>query len=300
MAKGSRQSGRMVSKQVGGQKGRKAEYPINEAESNPDADRQALWLHYGLVAVATSAVIGLLVWGGMEIYTGVHTKPINWSDEAWGVSALASVYFVARGLFWFSIISPVMIAAKGKGWKSQEELCRKALKFSKFIPGGGLTVAFMLVQSLIGRGKFDEAVGLGEEQVKMYEGDPKMSEGLAPVLGALGLAHQIRGDARQSITWSEKALEAYAKALEKYTSTKKSWFTKLSEAQGGDIAGSIRSQMTVSYFNVASSYFNMQNFRMAKVNFQRAMDTANQAPEFPDKAEIVKACRDQMSRLKHS
>lgn len=300
MAKGSRQSGRMVSKQVGGQKGRKNEYPVNETDSDANADRQALALHYALAGVGVLSVIGLAYWGGYEIYSGLHAKPIIWLDEAWGVTAIASIFFVARGLFWLSIISPVMIAAKGKGWKSQEDLCRKALKFNKLVPGGGLTVAFMLVQSLISRGKYDEAVAIGEEQTKLYEHDPKMAEGLGPVCGAIGLVYQIRGDAKQSITWSEKALEAYTKALEKYTAAKKSWFTKLSESQGGDIPGSIRSQMTVSYFNNASSYFNMQNFRMAKVNFQRAMETAQQAPEFPEKADIIKACREQMSRLKHT
>ncbi|HEY9759147.1 MAG TPA: tetratricopeptide repeat protein [Oculatellaceae cyanobacterium] len=300
MAKGSRQGGKMVTKQVGAPKGRKAEFPVNDAESNEAADKQAMLLHYSLILVAILAVAGLFYWGGVQISSGLQAKPINWVSEVWGVTALAGIFFVARGLFWLSIISPVMIAAKGKGWKSQEDLCRKALKFSKLIPGGGLTVAFMLVQSLISRGKFDEALVLGEEQYKIYEKDDKMAEGLGPVLGALGLCHQIRGDAKQSINWSEKALEAYGKALEKYSSPKKSWLTKLSEAQGGDIAGSIKSQMTVSYFNNASSYFNMQNFRMAKVNFQKALEIANQSPEFPEKGDIIRACKEQLARLKHN
>jgi tetratricopeptide (TPR) repeat protein len=299
VAKGSRQGGRTVSKQVGGQKGRKTEYPISVAESNDTVDKQVLLMHYGILAIAVLLSAGLLGWGGYEMYLGLHSKPIIWIDEAWGVTAIASIFFIVRGLFWLSIISPVMVAAKGKAWKSQEDLCRKALKFSKLTPGGGLTVAFMLVQSLISRGLYDEAIAIGEEQGKIYENNPKMAEGLGPVCGAVGLAYQVKGDGRQSIAWSEKAIDAYAKALEKYTATKKSWMTKITEAQGGDIAGSIRAQMTVSYFNNASSYFNMQNFRMAKQNFFKALETANLAPEFPDKAEIVKACREQMTRLKH-
>jgi hypothetical protein len=290
----------MVGKQVGGQKVKRPDYPVNSADSNEASDRQAIWLHYGLLCLATIVTLGILLWGGTEIYSGLVSKPVGWLHEAWGVSALASVYFVGRGLFWLSIISPIMVAAKGKGWHSQEKLCRKALKFGRFIPGGGLTVAFMLVQSLLTRGQYDDAIVLGEEQNKLYEHDSKMAEGLGPLCGAIGMAHQIKGDARQSITWSEKAIEAYTKSLEKYTSTKRTWFTKLAEAQGGDIAGSIRQQMTVSYFNNASSYFNMQNFRMAKANFHKALEAAKAAPEFPEKTEIVKACREQMSRLKHN
>jgi tetratricopeptide (TPR) repeat protein len=299
VAKGSRQGGRTVSKQVGGAKGRKTEYPVTVVESNETVDKQVMLMHYGILAIAVLLSAGLLGWGGYEMYLGLHSKPIGWMNEAWGVTAVVSIFFIVRGLFWLSIISPIMVGAKGKGWKSQEDLCRKALKFSKLTPGGGLTVAFMLVQSLISRGQFDEAIAIGEEQGKIYENDPKMAEGLGPVCGAVGLAYQVKGDPRQSITWSEKAIDAYGKAIEKYTATKKSWMTKITEAQGGDIAGSIRAQMTVSYFNNASSYFNMQNFRMAKQNFHKALETANQAPEFPDKAEIVKACKEQMSRLKH-
>jgi hypothetical protein len=44
----------------------------------------------------------------------------------------------------------------------------------------------------------------------------------------------------------------------------------------------------------------MQNFRMAKQNFFKTLETANLAPEFPDKAEIVKTSREQMARLKHN
>lgn len=302
MAKGPRRGGgRMVSKQVGGQKGRKApEVPVNTAESNEVVDKQSMLIHYAIFSGAILASVGLLGWGGYEIYLGLQSKPIGWTEEFWGVSALASIFFVFRGMFWLSIISPVMMSAKSKAWKSQEALCRKALQYGKIIPGGGLTIVFMLIQSLISRGQYEEAIALGEEQANAYKDDPKMAEGLGPVCGAVGMAYQIRGDARQSITWCEKAIDAYAKALEKYTAPKKSIMTKLTESQGGDIKGSILSQMTVSYFNNASSYFNLQNFRLAKVNFQKSMDTAIASPEFPEKADIIKACREQISRMKHT
>ena len=167
------------------------------------------------------------------------------------------------------------------------------------MPGGGLTVANMLVQSLMSRGAFEEAIVLGEEQCKLYENNPKMLEGIGPVSGAVGLAYQVKGDNRQSITWTEKAIEAYEKAIEVHTATKKSFMTKLSESQGGDYVGTYRTQMTISYFTNAKSYFEMQNMRKAKHNFYKAQETANLAPDFPDKAQLVSVCREQLSRMKH-
>ena len=96
MGKGARQSGRMVSKQVGGQKVKRPDYPVNSADSNEASDHQAIWLHYGLLCLATIVTLGILLWGGSEIYSGLIAKPVGWLHEAWGVSALASVYFVGR------------------------------------------------------------------------------------------------------------------------------------------------------------------------------------------------------------
>jgi len=62
----------------------------------------------------------------------------------------------------------------------------------------------------------------------------------------------------------------------------------------------MQTQLTVAYFNNATSHFNLQNFRQAKANFQKAMETANQAPDFPEKSDIVKASREAMTRLKHT
>lgn len=298
MAKGSRSSGKMVTKTIGGSKAKRQDFPLNTSASNALGDKKVYILHYILLVVTVIACLALIYWGGAEIYNGAYRHPIAWWDEVFGAMALASVFFVGRGLFWISVIGPTMLAARSKAWQSQEELCRRALKYHKVVPGGGLTAALILVQSLVSRGQFAEAIAIAEEQHKRYQNNAKMAEALGPMYSAISVAHQVQGDAKQSITWGDRAIEAYNQTLKNYTK-KKSWLTKMAEVQGGDIAGNIRTQLTVAFFNNASNYFNQQNFRSAKVNFQKTLEAANQAPEFPEKGEILRACKDGLSRLKH-
>jgi hypothetical protein len=299
VAKGSRSSGKVITKTIGGHRGKRQEFPINSAQSNASGDKKVFALHYALLVVTAAVAIALAFWGGAEIYHAFRAHPIDWWKATAGTLAIASVFFVGRGLLWISIMAPTLLAAKLKSWKSQEDLCRKALKFSAIAPGGGLTAAMILVQSLVTRGQFPDAIAIGEEQHKRHEKDPNMAEGLGPICSAISIAYQMQNDAKQAIVWSDRALASYTLTLENY-GKKKSWFMKLADTSGGDVVGNIRTQMTVAYFNNGSNYFAQQNFRMAKVNFQKTVEIANQAPEFPEKSEIVRACKDQLARLKHN
>ena len=301
MAKSSKSGQRVMTKTVGGAaKGKRPEFP-QAVETNEIADKQALMIHYGLLALCVVASVGTCVYGGFELYTGVTSHPLNYTAVVIGVLSLASVFFIARSLAWLSIIAPVMNAAKDKGWKSQEELCNKGLKMAGFFPqGSAVTLSMLLVQSLLSRGCLKEAIALGEEQQALHGDNPKFSETLAPLYTAIGMAQQASGDLKQSIVWNDRAIDAFSKTMTKFATAKKGWFTKLAESQGQDINGTMLTQMTVAYFNNGTSHFNLQNFRMAKMNFQKVLETANQAPDFPEKADIVKHTRDAMTRLKHS
>jgi tetratricopeptide (TPR) repeat protein len=301
VAKSTKSGQRVMSKTIGGTKGKRPEFPIQAVESNAVADKQALTIHYGLLALCVVASVGALTYGGWEIYTGMGTIPWNYVAIVIGVLSLASVFFIARSLLWLSIIAPVMNAAKDKGWKAQEELCNKGLKMARFFPdGSAVTLSMLLVQSLLSRGCVQEAIELGEVQQSLHGDNPKFAETLAPLYTAIGMAQQVSGDLKQSIVWNDRAIDAFGKTMTKFATTKKGWFTKLAESQGQDITGTMQTQLTVAYFNNATSHFNLQNFRQAKANFQKAMETANQAPDFPEKADIVKASREAMTRLKHT
>ncbi len=75
---------------------------------------------------------------------------------------------------------------------------------------------------------------------------------------------------------------------------------KLQATQSDQILGQLKIQMAAAYFNNATIYFNNQDFRRARENFKLAVDNAVKAPEFPQKADIIKFGNEQISRLKHS
>lgn len=300
MAKSRKTSGKLIQKQIGGVKGKRPQLPI-AVESNTVGDRQAMLLHYAFLSGDLLLTVAVLYWGGASIYTGISAHPIGWVAIVGGILALVAAFFVARSVLWLSIMVPVMSAAKNKSWKSQEELCHKGLKMTRFFPAGsGLSLVMLLVQSLLTRGEIDQAITWGEEQEKLYGDNPKFLETIGPLHSSLGMAHQMNGSARRSIVWTGKAIESFTKTLDKYATQKKSWTAKLAELQGGNVVSGIKNQLLVAYFNNASSHFNLMNYHQAKIHFQKAMELAPQTPDFPEKADILKASREALLRLKHT
>ncbi len=300
MAKTPRAGGKVITKTIGQSRGKRPEFPLTSGESNEAADQQARILHYSLLAACLLLTLGGVGWGVSELYTGTTSHPIHILAVILGIIALVASFFVGRSMVWLSIIAPAMSAAKNKGWKGQEELCRKGLKLARIFPDNTVTLALILVQSLLSRGELDEAIAIAEEQDKLLGDKTRFQEALGPLYSTLAMAQQAKGNLKQSITWSDRAIDSFQKTLDKYASKKKGWLTKLAEAQGGDIVGNLKTQLTVAYFNNATGHFNTMNYRVAKANFQKAVETAAQAPEFPEKADIVKASRDALSRLKHT
>jgi tetratricopeptide (TPR) repeat protein len=285
-------------KTMGAQRGKKPEYPIHTADSNAAVDGQARLLHLGLACLAVVLTVGILVWSGGQIFSATTSHPFGWAQLVVGILGLGVSFLVGRSLGWLSFFGPIMLAAKNKAWASQESLCRKAISLSKFFPAGGSTAALLLVQSLVSRGQFDEALAIGEEQYEKGAKSGKLDENLAPLYSSLAMANQMRGDFKQSILWSDRSIESFSKALENF-STKKTIVAKIASLQGPQVVGTLKIQLAVAYFNSASSYFNMQNHRQAKASFQKAVEFAQQAPDFPEKSDMLRFSREQLARMKH-
>jgi tetratricopeptide (TPR) repeat protein len=299
VAKSPRAGGKIVNKTFGGVKGKRPDFPV-AAESDAATDKQAKVSHYSILAGIVLLDAAAVAWGGHEIYTGATVHPHSTLSIVLGALTLVAAVFITRSMLWLSIIAPAMFAAKNKGWQSLEQLCRQGLAMSQLFPGNALTLSLMLVQSLLTRGELDQAIEIGTEQDKLHGNNEKSIDMMGPLYTSLGMAEQAKGNVRQAIPWNEKAIAAFQKTLERNATEKKNWLRKLAESQGGDVTGNLKTQLTVAHFNNATSYFNMQNYRAAKSNFQKAIETAAQSPEFPEKADIVRASREAMSRLKHS
>jgi hypothetical protein len=300
VAKSPRAGGKIVNKTFGGVKGKRPDFPITAVESDAAVDKQAKLSHYSILAGCVLLDAAAIAWGGHEIYTGATAHPPVPVSIIVGALTLVATVFITRSMLWLSIIAPAMHAAKNKGWQSLEELCKQGLAMSRLFPGNALTLSLMLVQSLLTRGELDQAIALGTEQDKLYGNNDKSLDLMGPLYTSLGMAEQAKGNVKQAIPWNDKAIAAFQKTLERNATEKKNWLRKLAESQGGDITGNLKTQLTVAYFNNATSHFNSMNYRAAKSNFQKAIETAAQSPDFPEKADIVKASREAMTRLKHN
>lgn len=301
MGKTSKQFGsKMRTRTVGGgAKGKRQDLKLDETPSNEVADKQAQMIYIGLTFLSILLVGGALYWAFFTLLSGVSGGHLNWAAIIAGSITIGVCIFLTRTLAWLSYFGAIIYAMKTNAWQSQQRLCRSALKLWRLFPGGSSTAALMLVQSLVSRGQFDEAIAVGQEQFNLHGKDPKFNESLAPMYSSLGMAYQVKGDPKESIVWTERGIEAMERALTQIAE-KKTWQAKLAGPQGIEWAKQLRMQLCVAYFNNASSYFNQMNYRQARQLYKQTLDHSNQAPEFPEKAEIVRVSKEQMQRLKHS
>lgn len=300
MAKAAKFNGGRTKTVLQGPKGggKRPELPVNKTESNASADKQSMVLFSALAAGTVLLFATALVWGASLIVGGITASP-NWIAILSGFVIVSTSIFIVRSLAWLSFFASIMYAFKSGAWKTQEHLCRVAARWWRFFPGGGSTAATLLVQSLVNRGEFEEALSVGEEQFQIHAGNPKAAQNLAGMYVTLGMAAQMRGESKSSISWNERAIEALLASIEELT-TKKSWFSRLAGGQAKEWTGSLRTQLAVATFNNATAYFNTQNHRQSKAQYKKALEYANLAPDFPEKRDLTKVCSDQLSRLKHT
>jgi len=279
-------------------KGSSAELPVNRADSNAQGDKQAMVIFYGLLAMAAVLVVTALSFIIQNLIQAASRSPYDWMSVI-GFSLLFAIsLLIGRGLIWLSFFGAIMYAMRVKAWQTQENLCRTVMKYHRLIPGGASTSGLMLVQSLIGRGEAEEAIKVGDEQWNRLSTKGKEDQNLAPMCSMLGLAHQLRGDFKESIVWSDRAVHLFQKLLEQVKNPK--GMTKLAVMQSPNLAANMQMQLAVAYFNSATSHFNTMNYRAAKENYKKANEHATQAPDSVEKTEILKVSREQMARLKHN
>ena len=127
----------------------------------------------------------------------------------------------------------------------------------------------------------------------------KPDQNLALLCATVGLAHQMRGNVRESITWNERAIESF-KGVFDQVAKPKGLLAKFAASQSSQWIGPLRMHLAAVYLHNANAYFSTMNYRQAKENYKRAVDCANQAPDTAEKKEILQVAREQLARLKHA
>lgn len=301
MAKTQKFGGKMKTRVVSAVKGKKPELQLQNQPSNSQADKRAQMIFYGLSALSVLLIGSALFWAISTLVAGIRPgfAHANWPAVIGGAITIGITIFLARALAWLSYFGAIIYASKTGAWQSLEQLCQSALKRWRIFPGGAATAALMLVQSLVSRGQFDEAIAIGEQQYNLHGNDDKFNESLSPMYTSLGMAFQVKGDSKQSVIWTDRGIASMQRALESIAQ-RKGWRANMAGPQADEWAKTLKMQLAVAHFNNAMSYMNQMNYRQAKQLFKQAVDYCNQSPEFPEKSEIVRISREQLARLKHS
>ncbi len=160
------------------QKGKRPEIPVNSNPSNAVTDRQSMMLFTALGCGTTGLFALSLLWSATLIWSGISTHA-NWGSIIMGIAVIGVSLFLVRGLAWLSFFSGIMFAMKSGAWQTQERLCRSAIKYWRLFPGGATTASTVLVQSLVSRGQYADAIAVGNSEFEVHGKNPKSSQSLA-------------------------------------------------------------------------------------------------------------------------
>ncbi|HEY9712071.1 MAG TPA: hypothetical protein V6C72_01300 [Chroococcales cyanobacterium] len=288
---------KVVHRSTGGQA---QSLPVNSTPSNESYDRLAYVVLFGLLFVALALVVGGVAVGVHGVVEASTHQPIDWWKLVTSVLLAALCVVAARSVSALALFGSVMLASKQGAWKSVETISKKATQYKRFIPGGVQLYSTAAIQSLVNRGQYKESLDLAEREWNEAGGDPKKEQGLGTICFAAGIASQGEANVKQSQLWNDRAISILVKQLEELKQPPKGMMAKLARTQAQDLEGQIRVQLAAAYFNCATMHFNVQDYRRAKENFRQAVDSAVKAPEFPQKAEIIKFGNEQLARLKHT
>jgi tetratricopeptide (TPR) repeat protein len=276
------------------------ELPVNDTPSNAKGDNMAMGLFFALMIASATTLGGGVYISSSRFVNAITSNPIDWGTAITMTLLLTVTYLVARSLLWLAFFGPVMLASRIGAWSTCEKMCRQAIKLPKTLSRGSSWAAVALVQSLVGRGKFRDAINLAEEEWARSGEDPKQVQNLGPLCVAVGIAAQVENNMKESLQWNERAISCLTQSYEDLQKPKSGVFAKAMGTQSVEWIGQVRTQLAVAYFNTATIYFQKQDHRRAKENFKKSVDFANQAPDFPQKSDILKMSRDQLARLKHA
>jgi hypothetical protein len=286
-------------RQGGGSKPGAPAFPNQGMPSNEVADKQAKLIFLAGMGISTLVLFGGLFWCVALFVSAIRVAPVNILGIIAAVVGVVAMFFVARACVWMSIFAALIFAQKHGAWVATQDLCRRAMKLKKLIPGGATTGALLLIHGHISRGELDETIQIGQQQYEEFGKDPKQAQNLAPMYSTMGLAFHMQGQWRDSLTWNERAVEAFEQTLDQFKN-RRGFMAKLAGIQGAEVQGNIHQQLAATYYTNATNHFNLRNHRGAKEAYRKAMEHANQSPDFPEKADLMRVSREQMQRLKHS
>ena len=268
-------------------------------ESNPRGDKLATLLFAGIIVIAALVLVGSSFYSISLFSRAIQASPVEWMNV--GISSVTLVVSVVlvRALIWLSLFGSMSLAVRLGGWNAIESTSKKALMLPNFLSRGSAWASLFLVQSLVSRGKYDEAREAAESEWERSGWDEKQAQSLGPLATTVGMSLQAQGDMKNALKWNERGIEMLNKCIEFVNRPNKGFFEKAAATQAGDWMGQIKAQLATAHFANGTIYFNKMDYRRAKENYKKAVDYANQSVDFPQKDYMLQMGKEQLQRLKH-
>lgn len=269
--------------------------PMPELPSLPGPQDKIIHLVYaGGLTLSALTFGGFVYFISANFQKAVNSNPTDWMTVVVMLVTTAAAAFIMRGLVWASFAGSVMLANHLRAFHAQEVICKRALKYKKFIPGGTIWAVHALLAQMANRGQFKELIPFGTAEYETYaKKDPK-DQNLAPVCAYLGMAHQIQGDPHASIVWNERALELFEKALAPLEKV-----DPKAKVPNRDLIDNMIMQYAGAFANLGANYFSVGNYGKAKKNLQNALTQLDRCKDSPQKQQLVKGIQEHIGRLKH-
>ncbi len=277
-------------------------FPVNETPSNQQYDNLGLALFITALTLALCALVGGSYYCISQFVQAIQSKPIEWMTCILMTGFLVVSLYTARTLVWLGFFGTVMMCSRMGAWKRAEETAMLGIRLGKFMPNGTGWASMALSQSLLQRGQFKESLAVAEDEWQRNGSNPKQAINMGPLCACAGMANQVDGNPKQTLVWNERALSSLNYMYEEYSDPKKEkgLMRKITKTQSAEWLGQIKMQLAATHFNNATIHMNSMDHRRAKESFKKAVEFAVQAPDFPQKTEILKVSKEQLGRLKHS
>jgi tetratricopeptide (TPR) repeat protein len=282
------------------QKMKAASVPVNRQPSNASGDKISYAILFGALILGFGVLGTGLVWSANGIQESITDGEVDWLNCLLFVILSIASFLAAGALLRLALFGSVMAASKMAAWQSLETISRQALKVPSFITGGSSWGAVVLVQSLVSRGLYDDAISVADKEWKHSGEDKRQMQNLGPMCAAVAVANQAGNHFLDALTWNERAIECLEIAVSELSKPRKGLLAKAAQTQNTQFKGQLQAQLAATYFNCANVHFNSMNHRKARKHYDLAVKNASAAPPFPQKNEILKLGREQLKRLKNA
>lgn len=255
-------------------------------------------LCYGIFAGALILGFSLNIW---LVYLVTHNvvaayseHPINWVQAILYTVLLAMALSLVRGIVWGSFVLSATVAARTQAVKAQMDICTWARKFRYILPGGAAWATQAIIQRMITKEEYKEAIALGSEEYElMIKKNPK-DQSLANLCACIAFAYQMQNEQHRAIEWNEKAVKSFD---EIFAAIGKSG--GVSKYAGQSILQTLYIQHAQVLMGLAMSYLSVRNRMKAKENLKEAISQARKAPDSSQKRDVIRTCEEHLSQLKH-